>query len=1202
MYLKFIELENFKSFGKSTKIPFLEGYSSITGPNGSGKSNISDAILFVLGPKSSRAIRAGRLPDLIFNGGKNKKKAKSCKVSLIFNNADRIIPIDADEVKLTRKVKLSLSNKDAYSSYFYVNDKKSTLSEFDSLLANAQISADGYNFVQQGDINKIVSMSNVERRMILDDIAGITQFDRDIGKAEKEKEEVEDNLNRIGIILNEITKQLKQLEKDRVAALEYKEIRDRLELSKAQMTYKKKEQVEEEINSINRQIAKYEEEKEGSKRRREKLEKKLEEVKVELFKLEDEIAEKSDEESKELKKKIDDLRIKLALAQDGVETAKEDVKHLKKEKVETKNETADIKRELDKLLKEKQNVERSLIEKRKQLHLNEKEMMEAEKETAKSDIHIIKLQKDILRIKKKIESKEEELKKFTLEEDRLEEKIERLHLEIAEMEEGKKERDFQINDGDWRLRELKKEAKSAEKSIKDLERKRLTKKEEWGELIQQSRELDSAVKGLNKEFNQLKAEEEAIQSIRRGYNRAVQAIMEARDLGKIRGICGTIAELADVEEKCEIALNVAAGNRMQAIVVENDECASNSIKYLKEKKIGRATFLPLNKMLGGRPRGKSLMAVKDSIGFAIDLVKFDEKYRNAFWYVFRDTMVVDNLTNARKLMGGVRIVTLDGELIESSGAMVGGILEKGLLKFGASDKSVIKEVRKKLRSANEQAEKIDKRIRELEIEISRIGEELKEEKERYEGANIKINAIQAQHSTFKSNFDKLKDGYAKKRSELKKKEEEIKEVKENAAVLKNDIEGLKSEKEKINKKIMESTPEELAQRLKALQKRIAQLTNDVATSNASFETLTAQIKMHEERREEHSERTAGIDDQLKALNEKIKNDGESGRTLENQLRALLKVEESMGKEIKDVREKRDRMYKDKTEQENEIDKLLHKMETTDDFILGLNTKFQVVEKELDNLTEELEGKIEVTGKIPSLSELKKTIQECEVSMGALGAVNMRALENYDEQMKRCDELRGELERLKNQKKNLIKLVKELDDKKKCGLLRVFEGINDNFKEVYKELSDGGEAELILENEEKPFEGGLIIKARPKHRKTLRLEALSGGEKSLVSMGFIFGIQQFQPSPFYLLDEIDQNLDAINAENVARMVRRNSASAQFLQISLRKVTLKEADHILGVTMQNNGISNVVMEVNLNDVKEQEETSAEDKAVYENEVRR
>ena len=298
----------------------------------------------------------------------------------------------------------------------------------------------------------------------------------------------------------------------------------------------------------------------------------------------------------------------------------------------------------------------------------------------------------------------------------------------------------------------------------------------------------------------------------------------------------------------------------------------------------------------------------------------------------------------------------------------------------------------------------------------------------------------------------------------------------------------------------------------------------------------------------------------------------------------------MSKKIKDLQDARDFAYKEKTDREADLDKVTHKIETKEDFLLKMETELKVQEEQLADAERVMrEMAVEVNeGRLPTLEELKTTIGECESAITALGPINLRALEDYEAQQARSLELKDEVKRLEGQREELINLVAQLTDRKKEGLAKVFTAINENFRRVYGELSEGGEADLILENPEKPFEAGLILKAKPAHKKTLRLEALSGGEKSLASMALIFAIQEYDPSPFYLLDEIDQNLDAVNAEKVTRMIRRNSTAAQFVQISLRKVSLKEADHLVGVTMTPEAHSEVIMRVNLADIEDEKPT--------------
>lgn len=1187
MHLKEIEMENFKSFGRTTRIPFLDGYTAITGPNGTGKSNIADAILFVLGPKSNRVIRAGRLTDLIFNGGKERKAANYCRVSLIFDNKDRVIPIESDEVKLTRLVKISPSIEGGYNSYFYVNGRVSTLTEFDHLLAHARISADGYNLVQQGDVSRIVQMSNIDRRRILDNIAGITRFDEDIMKAEEKRKEVEDNLQRIEIILDEIKKQLKQLEKDCTGALKYKELKEQLDLAKAQISYKNKEMIEQEINGTKEQIEKYENERKKLLEMKGALEKKLQEASSKLQELENDIAEKGGQEAKELKEKIDALRIKRAVAKDGMETSKEETKRLKGEEATARKEKEKIVKEVEVLAKQKEEVEKQLKEVESALLEKEKETKEIEEVASKSDAKIVALQKEIISLNSKIEETEEKIHRLTLEEDRQKEMRERICVEIAQLEETRKTYDFELKDADWQLKELVKGTKDVTKSIKKLEEDFHSKRKEREELEKQATELERAIRSLTREYNQLKAEAEAVESVQRGHNRALSTIIESRDKGTIKGIYGTIAELATVDKKYEIALNVAAGGRMQAIVVDDDVTAAKSINLLKGKKIGRAIFLPLNKMLPGRPSGKALLAVKQSLGFALDLVSFEEKYRSAFWYVLGDTIVVENLDKARQLMGGVRIVTLEGELIESSGAMIGGDLEKTILKFGAPAKSEMEKVAEKLRKAIEEADRIALHLENLRKEIAEIESQLKKIGIQSQSSDTKSTSFQAKKREFQAKLKAIEEELSSKNQKVEEIESTLSNVQSDLSRFNEELEGMRGERERKKKALIESTPERISKKLKTLQNVRTSLSDQLNALKSKFETLETQLKVMLGRKTEIEERIDGIGKQRKQHEERIASFQEGEKELENQLRAMEKIEESLGKEMKEIRERRDEAYKNKTQVENEIDKLAHKMDTKEDFLLGLRTELKVQEEKLVEAEKEWKSfNIEISGELPPLEELKKRINDCDGQIQALGPVNMRALEDYEEQKSRYSQLSGEFEQLQKQRSNLIEVATELNNKKKEGLYKVFSAINDNFKRVFKELSEGGEAELILENEDDPFKGGLIIKAKPPHKKTLRLEALSGGEKSLVSMAFIFAIQEYDPSPFYMLDEIDQNLDAINAEKVARRVHQNSASAQFVQISLRKVTLKEADHIMGVTMQSSGISDIVMKVNLNEIADEQ----------------
>ena len=1191
MFLKDIEMENFKSFAGKVRVPFLRGFTTVTGPNGSGKSNIADAILFVLGPKSAKAIRAKRLTDLIWNGGKDRKGSTHCEVSLIFDNSDRAIPIEADEVKLTRYIALSPAVQDGYNSYFYVNDRKATLDEFDSLLAHARISAEGYNLVQQGDIQRIVQMSDADRRRVLDNIAGITKFDDDIAQANSKRTQTEDNLGRIQIILEEIKKQIHQLSADREGALKYRELSDRLNLAKAQLVYKNREIIEQEITSTKEQLAKYGAEREKLIREKSGLQGGLKAAEARLAELEAKIADRGGEEAKQLKGKLDGLRIERARATDGIATGSDEIKRLKGEIAEAQRERARVAKELEALQKERGSVETSLGDLTKQLEVAERDLKALDETASRSDSKVLQIQKEVVALDKRVDAAEEKTKALILEGDRAKESLDRLRNEVVQLRDVLKTYQLELDDSEFQLKELRTGSRAATKNLAKLQEGFYGKRKEEQELTRQQTELQNAILELTRQYTAMKAEADIAENLKRGYSSAVAGILEARDTGRIEGIHGTIAQLGHAESKYETAILIAAGGRMQAIVVDDDAVAAECIDYLKKSRAGRATFLPLSKMLVGRPRGKAILVAKESVGFAIDLIKFDEKYRDAFFYVLGDTIVVETLDQARKYMGGVRLVTLGGEMIEASGAMIGGDLEKTPLRFGAPDRREIDTVSEKLRKATEEADRVTKRLVNLRKEVVALETELKDVGGQTSTGDVKASALETKRKEFSTKVAAIREDLEAKTKRLAETEKTARRVDEDLSRFQKELAALKSQRDSRKGAVLEAAPQAVSVRMKELMANRTEAGDDVTAARAKLETLDAQTKVQVERRGEFDQRIEGLLSQKGDHEKRAKEFESSLQKLENEIRGLEKMEASMSKEIQGLQTERDTAYKDKTELESEVDKLGHKLETKEDFATNLQTDLRTQEESLAKALEDLKalGR-EIEGKLPPLDELKGTISECDTKIQALGPINMRALDDYEAQVKRYGELTEEFKQLGTQRQELINLAGELTEKKKEGLGTVFTAINENFKRVYKEISEGGDAELLLENEKDPFTGGLVIRANPSHKKILRLEALSGGEKSLVSMAFIFAIQEYDPSPFYLLDEIDQNLDAVNAERVARMIKRNSNTAQFVQISLRKITLKEADHIIGVTMTPAGHSDLVMKVNLSDVEDERTVEA------------
>ncbi len=1183
VYLKEVQMENFKSFGKRLVVPFYPGFTAITGPNGSGKSNIVDAILFVLGPKSSKVMRAGRLTDLIFNGGKLRKTpAKYCKVSLLFDNRQRRMPVDADEVGLTRMIKRAPLKNDPnnYYSYFYINNKAASFSEFETLLTHARISGDGYNIIKQGDVTNFIKMGLVDRRRILDDVAGISTFDQDIKKAEQEQENVETNLDRITIILNEINSQIRQLKHDRDGAYRYKELKDELYETKAKMVRKKQHEVQNQIAEIQTQIQSYEKEQSTLKDQQETLKKQYTTHMQELKEIENKISEVGGEDAEEIREKIDAQRTEEIKIEEKINFSNDEILSLKNEKETLTGSLEQVARDLEELNSQYAVLSDKLPEKEQTLTEKEHHLNALKDDIAKKDDTTMDITRDLVTMREEYTSKQTKLHELTLSQDRLMDKKENMELQIAEIQETKSAYEFELKDIDWQIGEIKKETKKDDTTIKKLEQHLLKKKKEEAAITEELSDLETAIMRLQREHAQLQAELDAAATVHAKYNQAVNAIITARDDGSLTGVHGTIAELAKVDEHYQTALEIAAGYRMQSIVVDDDAAGAAAISFLKKHGYGRATFLPLNKMVVGKPRAKALLAVKDdhAHGFAYDLVKFHDRYNAAFWYVFGDTVIVENLSDARRLMGGVRLVDTKGNLIEASGAMIGGSKPKTTLFFSTTDRSKLDTISEQLHNAIHHQEEFSEKLRTIRQELTDIETEL-----RQHGGNseqtLQIKDLEVRKKEFKGKLAVVEKDLTAKKQEQHTLDGQYDSLQQDIKTIELRLQELDQLKEEKGKHLLKSTNKEIAQEIRSLESEVSKLQEETLQLRSEQQIIQKKRELIGERNSELIDKIHAIEREITTVKQDINELKKNRSVCQDELKALMNVEQQMSGKIKTFAEKRDELYKKTVAIENDLDKCNTRAESFLDLISRAKYRLPTLEDTMKDLEQEYAlYQVEVAEKnLPSLESLKQTVRTIEETMQELEPVNMRALEEYDHQQERKSKFDDDVKHLKEQRKNLVKLVDEVTTKKKDRFLEVFHEVNKNFKEIYGRLSEGGEAELLLEDEDNIFEHGLTIKARPRGKKILRLEALSGGEKSIASLAFIFAIQQYDPSPFYVLDEVDMFLDGVNAETVSRMIKMNAQYSQFINVSLRKIVLKEANHIYGVTMHENGISEMIGEI-------------------------
>jgi len=1191
MYLKRLKVRNFKSFAGATEIPFQPGFTGVAGPNGMGKSNISDAILFVLGPTSSKALRAERLTHLFFNGGSSKKPATECEVSLVFDNSDKLLPCDAAEVEVTRYVKLAPSDPDGYYSYFYVNGKRTTQTEIDALLSHGRLSGDGYNLVQQGDVNKIVTMGPVPRRALLERLAGISQYDDELDRAATKRTDLDQNLDRIQTLLGDTKGRLSSLEGQRLQAIEYKQLQDDQRRSQARLARAGHRMAEQELVTCRKQVESVGQEIARLDGVRTQLATRQDELARSIDSVDREIAEAGGTAAIKFKAELDEKRMAYARLDQSLAHLREALETLTAQSEELASTVRGDEAQRSTLQKQETTLAERLAALTQRAEEDTKGIQAATGTPGKSGEKIAGARKQQLELERQHDAKQKAWQQAVQERESSNATREGAERSQAQAEDDLREREVEVKDLELRIKETGPSKGSGGASTGDLQKELFSLKNQEKSLTAEVDRLTREVSELNRRYlaldARLKARTES--GARPNQLAAVDFLLSQRNLGKIPGIRGTVEELAEFEPKVKTALQVAGGNRFQALVVETDQVAEECIRLLREEKRGRATFLPLNKMLPGRPHGKSLVVSKTSgaTGFAIDLVKFDETFRPAFWYVFGETVVMDDLAHARAQMGGVRLVTLTGDLIEATGAISGGYLDPSAQGRGADSAVELKRLGEELREKSGAEGAARTALTQAGDRIRVVSEELSTRSIQDQSHQSSRQVLEKDLTAARSRLEAARERIGAAAAEQKKAEGALARAEEAVRRLGEQIAAIKASISKAQEQYLGQLPEALGAKLRALQEAAQKTSEERVHVNGELESVRASLAALVANLEGRQQELDGAKTSVAAKKKEIAQTEKSVVAAKESLDALKSVESKQSETQKAQAEKKRGFEEERLVVTRKLGEAQANLETRRSMLTQEETRLAVAESKFHELEEALKQypEPEPDEKPMSVEDLKRKIATLEQQLAALGDVNLRAVEEYDAEKGRLDEFGTEVQRLTAEKTELVGLVQEIEKKKREKINEVVVQVNGNFRAIYGELSAGGEGEIALENPADPLAGGLLIKARPVGKTVARLEQLSGGEKSLASLAFIFSMQRYDPSPLYVFDEVDMSLDGLNAEYVGRMLRHNAERAQFIVISLRKVTLKFASHLYGVTMHGDGCSRVVG-IHLDDIHDVE----------------
>jgi chromosome segregation protein len=1184
MHLKRLKVRNFKSFAGAAEIPFEPGFTGVAGPNGMGKSNISDAILFVLGPTSSKALRAERLTHLFFNGGAEKKPASECEVSLLFDNHDRLLPVEQDEVELTRYVKLAPGVADGYYSYFYVNGRRSTQGEIDALLSHARLSGDGYNLVQQGDVNRIVSMGPVPRRGLVERLAGISQYDEELDRAQSKQGELEANLTQVHTLLGEIRTRIGSLESQRVQAVQYRELQEEKRRAEGQLARAELLRARQEVNSCEAARDRLRQELEELGTSAAGLEGQRDELTAGIDTAEREIAARAGPDGLQFKNEVDAARLAFARLDEQLRTAREAVEELGARIGQLDASRLESEKEVARLAREEAGLSTQLAGVEERVKEGERSLRSATGDAEHSQGKLVDLRRSILEKERQQQGHSKRWESSVQAVEAAKAAVGSAEKETALAEEEERNRELELKDLELRLREARggvSGGRGGERSSKELQQELFAQRNKEKALAEGCQRLSTELLELNRRYTALDArlKVRADAGGKASSLAAVDYLLSLRNLGKLAGIRGTVEELARFDAPHRTALTVAAGSRFQALVVETAQVAEECIKLLRTEKRGRATFLPLDKMLPGRPKGRSLLAAQSSgaVGFALDLVHFDEALRPAFWYVFGETVVMKELSSAREQMGGVRLVTLAGDLIEATGAITGGFLETGDRARGQDNALELKRLGEELAAKSGEESASRAALARLQEEVRALSEELAKRSGEARAQGSALELIESQLAPAKE-----KVAHARRRAaEAAHARETADEALRLASAALTELESakgaLETELASLNEQYMNRLPGAISGRIRTLQEAHAGATQEQLTLSNARETARANLANARRSLEELEGELAAARADAKRREAELAELTSKRGTSQVELEKLKAVEEERLKAAAGLTEKKRKL---ESERLALVDKLARAQETLRTRqLMEQNEEVRLATAEqrlaeLEAAARELGDSEEVAGPSAPPEELRRKIQVLASQLDSMGSVNLRALEEYDSEKARLDQFEGEVNRITTEKTDLHSLVTELEQRKREKLTKVVTGVDEHYRTIYSELSGGGTGRIALENPGDPLAGGLLIEASPVGKTVTRLEQLSGGEKSLASLAFVFALQRYDPSPLYVFDEVDMSLDGVNAENVGRMLRHNSERAQFIVISLRKVTLKFAKTLFGVTMHGDGRSRVV----------------------------
>ncbi len=1186
VYLKSLEMRGFKSFANHTVLEFGEGLTAIVGPNGVGKSNVADAVLWVLGEQSNRAIRTQTSQDVIFAGAEGRSPLGMSEVRLLLDNSDGMLPVDFTEVEVYRR--LYRTGESEYG----INNSSCRLRDIHDLFVDTGVGQAAYSIVGQGEIEAILSVRSEDRRELMEEVAGIGKYRRRRRKAQRKLEATEANLRRISDIIYELTSQREPLEQAAEKARQYRDLDNQLrelELKLLALDYRDRN---ERLGKLSNDQEIGAADAEGTRSRMTLIETEEERIAAELHRGENELSKLRDK-AREAERRSDQTERAHAVTQEKLRSARERLRDLEESDRDDSSRLDELSGQLEELRARRQRI-RERTEKtsqeidrlRSDLKKQERRRKESQRRLSKLHSQRQEQQQNAANLRREAEAMESLKEELRERVQRLESQREALQSQAAEardkMAQVKRRRD-----------ELAAKVKTTREELSAL-----TERHDWlNRTLREHRAKRDILAGAATAAETRMALLEELERSREGFEDSVRATMEAAERGELEGIRGVVGELIEVPARLEVAIEVALGERLQWILVDNEEQALAGIEYLREHELGEATFLPLSVLTASTPRTARLASGDGCLGVASSLVRTEREMRSMLDHLLGDCLIMDDLEAARRHLKRIghqcRAVTVEGELIERSGAIRGGSRGGATVEVFSRRREMdqVSAELNRLKHAVAEAWRFEESF---EREAERLAQGVEEASEAASDARTELSEaerdvvhMQDQAETaisaaaeIEQEIEDLKKRLTTTAGRQKKLTAAAEEMEVQVAELASEIEQVKSgqlasseiEKRRSAVTDAEVALAELREKERSLQELVRHTEGELARARREIEVaektranLTAQIDEFEGELQTTAERLEEEKEQAEKLREVVGRRSEDVATLREKLEQLEASSRKLRRVLENQQEKVQRAEVALTREQAQLESIRERLA-------------DVYEVSPEEAMERLDDDE------PSRQKLARDVNSLKRDIRALGHVNLSAIDECERLGAREEFLKGQREDMEEAREDLLQIIEEIDTAAEEEFLATFGEIAEAFEETFTTLFHGGKTELYLTDNDNPLESGVEVFAQPTGKRPKHLSLLSGGERAMTALALLFAMLKVKPSPFCVLDEIDAALDATNTDRFVKLLKQFADRSQFIIITHNPRTMEAVDLLHGVTMQEAGVSRRIS-VELRDAQEQ-----------------